>query len=260
MKVNHNSKLGGFGPTTACSLRDRPQFPKLFHAGSSPVKPTIRKEVMNIIADIAGQYKALIALTKKMPAGEFVSLGDMVDRGPDSKRVVEWFMKNGKAILGNHEHMMLDFCRRGRYYDSGVWGWNGGDQTLLSYDPDQMKTALEVVPEEHLKWIEGLPLHMVVDGCLLSHSFIQPGMTLEESTKFGRNIWDVGESRIIWNRREPVRRPEYRLQICGHNSQWGLRRFADEQGEYAVCLDDSRKRVLTGLHLPTMEIFQQEYI
>lgn len=216
---------------------------------------------MNIIADVAGEYKALLALVKKMPQGEYISLGDMVDRGPDSDRVVEWFMKNGKAILGNHEHMMLDFCRGSRYYDNDTWLWNGGVKTLKAYDPFEQKGYKDgIVPEHVLKWIEGLPLHMVVDGCLLSHSFIQPGMTLEESTKFGKGIWEVGESRIIWNRREPVRRPEYRLQICGHNSQFGLRRWADEQGEYAICLDDSRKKVLTGLHLPTMQIYQQEYI
>jgi len=215
---------------------------------------------MNIIADIAGEYKTLLALLKKMPDDEVVSLGDMVDRGPDSQRVLEWFMKNGKAILGNHEHMMLDYCRGGRYYDADIWFYNGGGQTMKSFDPWEQRFGAEVVPEEFLKWVEGLPLHMVVDGCLLSHSFIRDGMTLHESTNFGKGIWEVGESRIIWNRREPIRRPEYRLQICGHNSQFGLRRWADEQGEYAICLDDSRKRVLTGLHLPTMEIFQQEYI
>lgn len=216
--------------------------------------------MVNIIADIAGQYKALIALTKKMPPGEFISLGDMVDRGPDSARVLEWFMKNGKAILGNHEHMMVDYCRSSGYYDRETWLWNGGTKTLESYDPFRERPARTTVPDEVLNWIQKLPLYMEIDGCLISHSFIEPGMTLEESTKFGQNIYDVGESRIIWNRREPVRRPEYRLQICGHNSQWGLRRFSDEQGEFAICLDDSRHRVLTGLHLPTMEIFQQEYI
>lgn len=215
---------------------------------------------MNIVADIAGEYDTLMALLKKMPDDEVVSLGDMVDRGPKSKEVVEWFMKNGKAILGNHEHLLLDYCRQSGYYDPGIWFYNGGDATLKSFDPEEKFHGPEVIPEEVLKWIEGLPLYMEVDGCLLSHSFVQPGMTLEDSTKFGRGIWDVGESRIIWNRREPVRRPEYKMQIAGHNSQFGLRRFSDEQGEYAICLDDSRKKVLTGLHLPTMTIYQQEYI
>jgi hypothetical protein len=71
---------------------------------------------------------------------------------------------------------------------------------------------------------------------------------------------DDFEDSIIWNRWQPHRVDEYDLQIAGHNSQWGLKRFSDERGEFAIGIDTSRTRILTGLHLPTMELFQQEYI
>ena len=48
-----------------------------------------------------------------MPEGETISVGDMIDRGPNSKEVVEYFMDptiNSSAIFGNHEHLMVDAC------------------------------------------------------------------------------------------------------------------------------------------------------
>ena len=214
--------------------------------------------MVNIIADIAGQYKGFLKLLEKMPDDDVVSVGDMVDRGPDSKEVVEWFMKNGKAVLGNHEHMMVDFLRRGNFYDRGTWLWNGGGATQNSY-------GTEGVPEEVLVWLESLPFYMEFDGVLVSHSFLRPSavdddVVLKECCSFGTDISKKGESTIIWNRLEPIRRERWNLQIVGHNSQFGLRRWADERGEYAICLDDCRNKKLTGIHLPSLEIFQQDYI
>jgi serine/threonine protein phosphatase 1 len=216
--------------------------------------------VANIISDIAGEYDTFMALLKKMPDDEVISVGDMVDRGPKSKEVIEFFMKNGKAILGNHEHMMIDHLRDTGYYDRDIWFYNGGRKTLESFDPSQVFYDKEAVPTKVLLWLERLPLYLEVDGCLVSHSFVARGMTLAESVKLGNSIWDVGESKIIWNRDPPIRREEYKLQIAGHNSQTGLRFFEDDKGKYALCIDDSRKKKLTGIHLPSFEIYQQDYI
>src|SRR3990167_9116336 len=126
--------------------------------------------MVNIVGDIAGRYDQLLALLKKMPDDEVISIGDMIDRGPKSKEVIEWFMKNGKAILGNHEHMMLDFYRNGGYYEHGIWQWNGGSTTLTSFDPAERYRACAVVPEIVLSWVSKLPLYLEIDGYLISHS------------------------------------------------------------------------------------------
>lgn len=217
---------------------------------------------MNIIADVAGEYKTLVNLLKKMPDEEVIFLGDLVDRGPDSARVIEFVRKhNYRSVLGNHEHLMIDYCRKGSYYGGDVWLWNGGRHTLQSYDPDQIKDRYDVIPEDVLVWMESLPLYLEVDGNLLSHAFIKPDYDLKTACEFGKDIWEVDETRIIWNRREPVKREEYKLQICGHNSQFGLQSWYDDDGNpFAICLDDSRKRVLTGYNLESDTIYQQEYI
>lgn len=224
----------------------------------------------NIIADIAGQYKTLMALIEKMPDDLCVSIGDMCDRGPDSRAVLEWFMANGKAILGNHEHMMLDYCEGTNFYDEGVWEYNGGTATLNSFNYN--------VPDSVIQYIKTLPLYMEIDDCLISHAFISPAYNLEKACKLFHGFddqWNThfidqnetsnyknvrpSDYSIIWSRSEPHRMP-YKLQIAGHNSHMGLRKFADDQGQYAICIDDSRSKMLTGIHLPSLQVYQQEFL
>lgn len=220
---------------------------------------------VNIIADIAGQYKALVELVHKMPqADEIISLGDMIDRGPDSQRVLDFFMQPGRrAILGNHEHMMLDYCKGWKFYGSNIWQYNGGTATLNSFDC-QHSFYKFIIPNKYLKWVESLPKYIEIDDVLLTHAFLSTDLEddkecLLEDCRLGKSIYDKDEYTILWNRRQPFRRKTWKLQICGHNSQFGLREWRDEEGLYAMCLDDSRKNKLTGLHLPTMEVFQVNY-
>lgn len=215
--------------------------------------------MVNVIADVAGNFKTLMALLDKMPKQETIFLGDLVDRGPRSKEVLDFVMHNGhKCVLANHEHMMLDHFRGPKYYGSGVWLWNGGSKTLES--------MAGVSIEPYLEWIESLPkyIELELNGTkfLLSHSFARADMTLEEVCDLGRCVDDFpkSENSIIWCRFEPERRDDCDIQIAGHNSQFGLRRWADDRGEYAICLDDSKEKVLTGIDLNTMEVYQHGYI
>ena len=86
---------------------------------------------MNIIGDIAGNYLTFLALIKKMPDDPIVSVGDMIDRGPRSKEVLEWFMRHGSALLGNHEHLMLS-AYRSRQADQ-VFSWIGTSVVVKSF-------------------------------------------------------------------------------------------------------------------------------
>lgn len=208
----------------------------------------------NVIGDLAGNYLTLQALLKKMPEGEPISIGDMCDRGPRSKDVIEFFMNNGRALLGNHEHLLVSHYRRDGYYESGIWYYNGGTITDNSFGG--------CVSENVLNWIETLPKHLIVEDCLISHAFINPRfVSVSKASDLGWTAYSSqGDDSIIWNRSEPCRRSEYSLQIAGHNSHFGLKWFSDDQGVYAVGIDTSRQKVLTGIHLPTRQIYQQEYI
>lgn len=208
----------------------------------------------NIIGDIAGQYDTLLALLAKMPDEEPISVGDMVDRGHQSKQVLDFFMKNGRAIMGNHEHMMWDYYTHPEgmgFYSWGIWRYNGGSATIHSLGTEPTKPYVD--------WIRTLPKYIEIDNCLISHAFIHPDyQTIEQAMDLGIDATDLkGDDSILWNRNQPIDR-EWDLQICGHNSQFGLRYWGIPP--FAICLDDSRKKVLTGLNLESGVIYQQPYL
>ena len=139
---------------------------------------------MNIFGDIAANYLTFLALLKQMPDDEVLSLGDFIDRGPRSKETLEWFQLHGKAVLGNHEHMLLDsyLCsldpNRKSYYSPGLWlDYNGGLATLRSYKSDFDRNADQihkVIPLSHIEYIQSLPLYLETDELFLSHAPLKP--------------------------------------------------------------------------------------
>lgn len=109
------------------------------------------------IGDIHGCSAALAALLDAIELGEgdrIVTLGDYVDRGPDSRGVVEALLRLESEdrlipILGNHEEMMLGALRG--TYPRQAWLQYGGIQTLESYG---FVGDTSVIPDEHLAFFD----------------------------------------------------------------------------------------------------------
>jgi len=199
---------------------------------------------MLIIADVAGELDALTRLIARRPdTEEIILLGDLVDRGPDSAGVVAFAMntRRVRAIKGNHEHMMVDYWKYTQQYEGEIWKYNGGIQTIESY----MRTyGDDRPPETHLTWLNTLPIRIETEKFIATHAPIDEALTTEFD--------------IIWNRDKPKKMNK--LQIFGHNSHWGLRSFFGDDGKlFALCLDQSRDRVLTALDPDTMEILEEPY-
>ena len=194
-------------------------------------------ETYNIIADIAGEMNALMRLVAIMPkADKFILVGDLNDRGENSREVIKWAMETPNVItlLSNHGDMMIDFCRKTGKYEWGVWGDNGGNKTLRSYKG--------MIPKAHVDWLASRPLSFETEGLIITHAPIGEDW---ESKDFGP----------FWSRAEPSPIPG-KLQIFGHCSQWNLRRFLDADGKlFAMCIDQSRQKILTGINCPSLEIY-----
>jgi serine/threonine protein phosphatase 1 len=217
------------------------------------------------IGDIAGQYDALLRLLQKCPDYPPVSLGDMVDRGPESKKVLDHFMQHGSAILGNHEHMMLDFAK-GHFYERDVWFCrNGGKYTVANWIPDKelpfknFDEMRKAIPEIYFEWLASLPLYIDMGDALITHAPLHPDHTLEECSRYVTSKYisyscDASRS-LIWNRENP-RRIEGKYQIFGHNGfHYFLTDGEDENEEYAVCIDGSRQGQLVAMAWPSRETF-----
>lgn len=115
------------------------RFLGLFGGGGTDEGRPCPDATLSVIGDVHGCDAALDALLARpeVAAGQLVFVGDLIDRGPGSKAVVDRVMslsREGRAtaIMGNHERMLLDFlddpAGKGRR-----WLKYGGIETLQSY-------------------------------------------------------------------------------------------------------------------------------
>ena len=113
------------------------------------------------IGDIHGCRTALdhlLALVNPLPGETIISLGDYVDRGPDSKGVIDKLIEMRVAgqlipLRGNHEFMMLG-AKEGGADSIRFWLACGGVPTLESYVPAGQIPLLEDIPATHWHFIK----------------------------------------------------------------------------------------------------------
>jgi len=142
-----------------------------------------------VVGDIHGHSQKLRKLLpllaeKAEPGDALVFVGDYIDRGPDSRGVVEMVLAlmqggwNGPvaALKGNHEEMMLDSLEKRPRYDPGVWLDNGGEETIASYTGGMLpRKWISAVPEAHMAFYRSLPLtHEDANGIYV-HAGLRPG-------------------------------------------------------------------------------------
>nr|WP_246780671.1 metallophosphoesterase family protein [Rhizobium sp. AQ_MP] len=120
-----------------------------------------------------------------------VMLGDYVDRGPSSASVIEHLLKPLPAdfcricLLGNHDQMFLDFWNSPS--PAGQWLGLGGDETLASYGIylDDAKRhplasqARAMIPQEHVDFLEALPVMLRVGSYCFVHAGIDPALAID---------------------------------------------------------------------------------
>ncbi|NET47884.1 MAG: serine/threonine protein phosphatase [Merismopedia sp. SIO2A8] len=105
-------------------------------------------------------------------------LGDLIDRGPDSARVLEFVQESGyTTLLGNHEQLLLEAFPEGQASGPALQAWlySGGQSTLTSYEnPSDLLDQLE--------WLRTLPTYLDLGNIWLVHAGIHPDIPLKEQT------------------------------------------------------------------------------
>lgn len=170
------------------------------------------------IGDVHGRLDLLRRLFAQLgiDAGErrtrstrLVLLGDLIDRGPNSRQVLEVARRmqtqNGGRVLvlcGNHEDMMLASAN-GHPSAQKLWIGNGGDATLRSYglDPaaflglaplERAEAIKSAVGLEMLEWLRALPLTYRSGDYFFCHAGVRPSVPLDRQRR-----WD-----LLWIRDE----------------------------------------------------------
>lgn len=137
-----------------------------------------------VIADVHGCCQSLIRLIEeKIQLGkndELYLLGDYIDRGPDSKGVLDYIMHlqsqgyKVSALKGNHEDVLVR-CYEfetsskkhvGMYELKDSWLYHGGKATLKSFDVQN----LSELPAQYIHFIKNLPLYIKLPDYILVHA------------------------------------------------------------------------------------------
>jgi len=182
------------------------------------------------IGDIHGCDLALDALLKAIepsPEDVIITLGDVVDRGPNSKRVIELLLALARScryigILGNHEEMMLRVVAEGQPPHN--WLQYGGVATLDSYG---FGGDLQVIPPDHVDLLRSFVSFHETPTHFFVHANYEPKKPLDKQSS----------SMLRWRRLDeylPGPHTSGKVAILGHT--------ADHTGEvfslkHMICID-----------------------
>ena len=186
--------------------------------------PTMR---LFAIGDIHGCYSALLALDVELKFDAqdvVVVLGDYVDRGPDSRLVIDHLMSLDQRttlipLLGNHEIMMLN----ARHDERAFADWNdaGGHVTLDSYKAQTMAG----VPARHWNFLESCRRFHETEQDFFVHANARPDLALALQA----------DDMLFWETfGNPSSHVSGRRMICGHTQQ---RSGKPLNVGHAVCID-----------------------
>ncbi len=140
-------------------------------------------------SDLLRQALAWIEADAGPRPARVVLVGDYVDRGPDSKGVIETLMRGPRQpghewvpLKGNHDAMLVAACAGHDPEPLLLWFANGGVETLESYAPGwRARRSLpeDVVPAEHVAFLRDLPCRFEDETRIFVHAGLRPGVPLE---------------------------------------------------------------------------------
>lgn len=169
------------------------------------------------IGDIHGCFTALKTLAALVPFADddvLITLGDYVDRGPNSYAVLDWLILRARQCLlvplrGNHEIMML----RAREDEIGLSTWLscGGEATLASYSVLGDQGRLADVPDEHWDFLENRTRPWFeIDTHFFVHANAHPFLPLNEQS----DLMLYWESLL-----DTPPHQSGKIMVCGHTPQ-----------------------------------------
>jgi serine/threonine protein phosphatase 1 len=165
------------------------------------------------IGDVHGcsvALKMLIAAINPQPEDTIVTLGDYVDRGPDSRGVIDQLIALVDRcelipLLGNHDFMLLESMSDQAMFN--FWMSCGGNATLESYGG-----SLENIPFEHLVFLRGLQPFYETERYIFVHA------NYDERLPINQTPADL----LLWQHvtpRPPGQHCSGKMVVVGHTPQ-----------------------------------------
>lgn len=204
------------------------------------------------IGDVHGCAEELVELLDRIPRDDdttVVMLGDYIDRGPSSRRVLEILMEEKKrrrmvTLAGNHEEMMREFLDGSDPGRVARFILNGGSTTLADYADDD---GAWVIPAEHARFLDELHLWHETDDYFFVHAGV-PDRSLKELDR------TRDRDEMLWIRRQFITNPrkwEKRI-VHGHTPVNAVELSATRINVDTACAYGG---FLTAIELPSHRIY-----
>ena len=219
-----------------------------------------------VIGDIHGCFDTFMALLKQLPKDAKIALvGDLIDRGPKSRQVVQYVIDNNiDCVMGNHEDMMVKWPRH--------WDYNGGEQTLESYNINMFwnkdKPQFSDEFDAHRKWMETLPVYLEYPDIkkddrhlVVSHSIIHNYWKLRNEEGHKKATFN---ERVMWGRSfHKMKDQEDIYNIIGHTPQENeatIKKIYANVDTGACYNGYTQHGFMTALKFPEMELITQKNV
>jgi serine/threonine protein phosphatase 1 len=218
------------------------------------VMGSIRKPKGRIFAvgDVHGCADELRALLQQLPVDRdstVVFVGDYIDRGPNSRGVVDTVLELGEycntvCLLGNHELMLREFLDGSDPVRVARFVYNGGSSTLASYADDEGRY---VFPPEHIEFFQSLKYYHV-DG---EYCFVHAGLPVDVD----QIDLDLHGEEMVWMRRKGGDAdPELsKIVVHGHSTSYEVEITPRRIGLDTACVFG---RKLSAIDLETKKVYQ----
>ncbi len=184
------------------------------------------------IGDIHGSLAALKRMIEVVPIRDddfLITLGDYVDRGPDSKGVLDWLIERHRgsrmvSLRGNHDVMFAAAPYNSQERD--IWISVGGVQTLMSYGQDGVIATLDDVPYEHFNFIDDdCVKYYETEQHIFVHATVDPKKPLSEQS----------DETLYWSKLKDLGpHCSGKTVICGHTAQKNGRPL---DLRHTICID-----------------------
>ena len=230
-----------------------------------------------IIGDVHGCYKTLLALVDKLPNKQNSNIcfvGDLCDRGNNSKDVIEFVKSNNyDCILGNHEMFFINGVKNILQSskineDTSYWLKScGGEESINSYKTYDILD--EKLLKEHLSWLKTLPLYKEYKNIktednrylVVSHSHVNNKWELKNSNKNTKEH-GIFINTVLFSRFKNYDNPEI-FNVFGHTPTKDAIIQKHKASIDLGCVyknDTSLEGKLCALEFPSMKVFMQENI
>ena len=202
-----------------------------------------------IVGDIHGcysEFQELLARTGITEGDAIIALGDIVDRGPETPQVLDFFKRrpNARSLMGNHERKHVQAAR-------------GQEKLALSQEIACIQIG-ETYPEA-VAFMKTFPTWIELPEAILVHGYLEPGIPLEQQLGIVLCGTEDGEEHLrtrydhrLWYELYTGDKPV----IVGHHDYLkNGQAFVHQERVFGLDTGCVIGKTLTGLILPDFTIF-----